>query len=275
MAKTLSVIIASYNTKDLTVASVESVLKEKPGFSLEVIVVDDGSKDESVEALKEIEEQFKNVKVVVNKENLGYVGTNNKGIKASSGKYILLLNSDTVVKKGSLEKLVKFAEDRPEAGVVGQRLLNADGTIQPSCFHLPSIKNAILEYWLGRKGLFEKYMPSGKEFSEVEALVGAAFLMTPQARERVGLLNSAYKSYFEDMDYCRAVRRSGLKVYYLPQAEIIHYHGVSFAKLSDEANRWRKLIPSSKIYHGLLKHYLINTVIWLGQKWQKLLGTQN
>jgi len=74
MAKTLSVIIASYNTKDLTVASVESVLKEKPGFSLEVIVVDDGSKDESVEALKEIEEQFKNVKVVVNKENLGYVG---------------------------------------------------------------------------------------------------------------------------------------------------------------------------------------------------------
>jgi len=69
---------------------------------------------------------------------------NNKGIKASSGKYILLLNSDTVVKKGSLEKLVKFAEDRPEAGVVGPRLLNADGTIQPSCFHLPSIKNAIL-----------------------------------------------------------------------------------------------------------------------------------
>lgn len=267
MRKTLSIIIASYNTRDLTLAAVNSILGQKPEVSYEIIVVDDGSKDGSVEALKEIEKNNKRVKVILNKENLGYVRTNNKGIKAASGRYILLLNSDTVVKKGVLEKLINFARSHKDAGVVGAKLLNADGTLQPSCYHLPTIKNAILEYWLGRKGLFEKYAPKGNRPAEVEAVVGAAFLITPEALKKVGALNTAYKSYFEDMDYCRTARRKGLKVYYLPQAEIMHYHGASFAKLADEVNQWRKLIPSSKIYHGLFKHYLLNLIIRVGQKW--------
>jgi len=267
MTKTLSIVVASYNTKDLTVACINSIIKLDPKLDYEIIVVDDGSKDGSVEALKEIDKNNSKVRVIINKENLGYVRTNNKGIRASSGKYVLLLNSDTVVRKGALEALVKFAQNHKDAGVVGAKLLNADESLQPSCYHLPTIKNAIYEYWFGHKGLFEKYAPKGDDSSEVEALVGAAFLITPEALKRVGMLNSAYKSYFEDMDYCRAVGRNGLKVYYLPSAEILHYHGASFSKLADEKNRWRKLIPSSKIYHGVFRHYLINAIIWIGQKW--------
>lgn len=271
MVKTLSIVIASYNTKDLTVAAVKSILELKPEINYEIIVVDDGSSDGSVEALRQLKTKTSKLITIFNKENLGYVRTNNRGIKVAKGKYILLLNSDTIATPGALESLVEFAKEHPEAGVIGARLLNADGTLQPSCYHFPTVKNAILEYWFGKKGLFEKYAPKGTNPSEVEALVGAAFLITPQALKKAGMLNPAYKSYFEDMDYCRAVRKTGLKVFYLPQAEIIHYHGASFAKLADEANRWRELIPSSKIYHGLFKHGLINTIIWLGQKWQKLL----
>jgi len=270
MNKTLSVIIASYNTKDLTLVAVSSILKQNPKVDYEIIVVDDGSTDDSVEALRQLERRSRNLKIIVNEKNLGYVRTNNKGIEVSVGKYKLLLNSDTEVKKGALEALVKFAETHEDAGVVGAKLLNADGTLQPSCFRLPTVKNAILEYWFGKKELLGKYAPKGNNPAEVEAVVGAAFLLTPQALKKVGVLNTAYKSYFEDMDYCRAVRKKGLKVYYLPQAEIMHYHGASFAKLSDEKNRWRKLIPSSKIYHGLFKHYLLNSIIWIGQKWPKI-----
>ena len=76
--------------------------------------------------------------------------------------------------------------------------------------------------------------------------------------------------YFEDVDYCRRVWEKGLKVYYLPEVRVLHYHGVSGKKLADSANQWRRLIPSSKIYHGTLKHYVLTAILWLGQKWQKL-----
>ncbi len=267
MGKLLSIVIASFNTKSLTLGSINSVIKSNPKVDYEIVVVDDASSDGSAEALKEVVEKNKNIKLLINKENLGYVGTNNKGIKKSSGKYILLLNSDTVVKNSALDSLVDFAENHNDAGVVGARLLNPDGSVQASCYRLPTIKNAILEYWFGKKGLFEKYIPSGENYREVEALVGAAFLITPKALQKVGMLNTAYKSYFEDLDYCRAVGKAGLKVYYLPKAEIFHYHGASFSKLGNEKNRWKKLIPSSKIYHGLFGHYLINAIIWIGQKW--------
>ncbi|MBU0998007.1 hypothetical protein KJ570_00470, partial [Patescibacteria group bacterium] len=79
-------------------------------------------------------------------------------------------------------------------------------------------------------------------------------------------------AYFEDIDYCRQVWKKGMKVYYLPSSKIIHYHGASFKKASpDDTKRWRRLIPSSKIYHGIVGHYVINLIIWSGQKWQNLL----
>lgn len=268
----LSIVIANLNTRKLTLECIESIYRQDLSFPFEVIVVDDGSNDGSVEALAEIEKERKNYRFIANKKNSGYAKANNKGLKVAKGQYWLLLNSDTIVKKNALENLIKFADETPDAGVVGSKLYNADGSPQPSCFRFPTIKNAILEYWFGKKGLFEKFTPKGEEAVEVNAVVGAVFLITPEAKKRVGMLDERYWAYFEDIDYCRQIWKKDLKVYYLPKSEIIHYHGASFKKLTDEKNRWRKLIPSSKIYHGLVGNYLINAVIWTGQKWQKLFG---
>lgn len=268
----LSVIIVSFNTKKLNIDCLKSIEKEGSKLGLEVIVVDNNSSDGSREALRQV--KTKNLKLITifNNENLGYAKANNQGIKIAKGKYTLLLNSDTLVHKNSLGGLVEFAQKTPDAGVVGPKLLNIDGSLQNSCFHFPTIKNAVLEYFFGKKGLFDKYAPKGNGPTTVDALVGAAFLITPEAKRKVGVLDERYWAYFEDIDYCGQVWKKGLKVYYLPTSIITHYHGASFKKAtSDEANRWRRLIPSSKTYHGLAGHYLINLVIWLGQKWQRLL----
>ncbi len=266
----VSVIIVNYNTKDLTKACIESVMNEGSKLDFEVIVVDNNSKDGSVKELKKLWRKYKNLKLIENKENSGFSKANNQGAREASGKYILLLNSDTVVKRFSFKKLIAFAEKKEDAGVVGARLLNPDGSLQASCFYFPTIKNAIREYWLGQEGLFEKYAPKGNKPVEVEALVGAAFLITPKALQEVGLLDERYFMYFEDVDYCRRVWEKGLKVYYLPEVRVLHYHGESGKKLADAANQWRRLIPSSKIYHGVFYHTLLNLVLKLGQKWKSL-----
>ncbi|MCH7641195.1 glycosyltransferase family 2 protein [Patescibacteria group bacterium] len=265
----LSIIIVSYNTKKLTLDCIKSVINEGSGLKKEIIVVDNGSKDGSTKEIEEYSRQT-TLRLIKNRTNLGFSKANNQGIKSAKGKYILLLNSDTKVKKEVLGKLVKFAEKTPDVGVVGARLLNEDGTLQGSCFHFPTIKNAIREYFLGKKGLFDKFAPGGEKPVEVEALVGAAFLITPKALEEVGPLDERYFFYMEDLDYCRRVWRAGLKVYYLPEAEVFHYHGASGKHIADPENQWRRQIPSSKIYHGLFKHYLLTAVLWSGQKWQRL-----
>ena len=265
---TLSIIIVSLNTKKLTEDCIKSILSEGSQISKEIIVVDNGSSDGSVEALRRLKKERK-IDLVENKGNFGYAKANNQGIRKAKGKYLLLLNNDTLVHKGALGELVDFAGKTPSVGVVGSKLLNIDGTLQASCYNFPTITNAIKEYWLGEKGLFGKYAPKGKKPVEVDAVVGAVFLITPQARRKVGILDERYFAYFEDIDYCRQTWGAGLKVYYLPSSVITHYHGATFKKLADEKDRWKKLIPSSKIYHGVVKHYVINTILWLGQKWEK------
>ena len=269
----LSIVIVNLNTKDLTVGCIRSIEKEAKDIDFEVLLADNGSTDGSVEAFKKIkEEKFweKRFTLISNETNTGYAKANNQGIKKAKGKYILLLNNDTVVHKNALQNLIKFANETPDAGVVGSRLLNIDGTLQMSCYHFPTITNAIKEYWFGQKGLFEKFAPKVKDPVTVDSVVGAAFLITPEAKKRVGILDERYFAYFEDIDYCRQTWKNGLKVYYLSDSVITHYHGATFKKLADESQRWKKLIPSSKVYHGVIKHYIVNAILWLGQKWEKL-----
>lgn len=277
MRKDLSIVIVNLNTKKITIECLKSIEKERENLSFEVLLIDNGSNDGSVEAFKKIkEEKFWKDKLtlILNDDNTGYAKANNEGIKRAKGKYILLLNNDTVVHKNALQNLLNFAEKTPDAGVIGSKLLNRDGTLQKSCYHFPTIKNAIKEYWFGKNGLFEKFAPIGKNSTTVDSVVGAAFLITPEAKKRVGMLDERYFAYFEDIDYCRQVWKKGLKVYYLPDSVITHYHGTTFKKLANEGEQWKKLIPSSMIYHGMLKHYILNTILWSGQKWQKFFQKQ-
>jgi GT2 family glycosyltransferase len=241
----LTIIIVNFKTPLTTKACVDSIKKYPPEAPYEIIVIDNSQ------------------------DNVGFAAGNNKGIKKAKGKYILLLNSDTLVKEGSINKLLEFAEKHRDAGAVVPKLLNPDGSAQPSVFKFPTIWRAVRQYWFGEKGLLEKYVPD-KEV--VEMAVMAAFLITPACLKKVGLLNEKYFMYFEDFDYARRIKKADLKIYYLSDSEVVHHHGASGKDIADIKNQWRRLIPSSKIYHGLIGHYLINSIIYLGQKWQKLLN---
>jgi GT2 family glycosyltransferase len=267
----VSIIIISFNTKDLTLEAVKSIYESSKEISFEVIVVDNNSRDGSIEILRDFEKKYENFSLIENKDNLGFAKANNQAIRKAKGEYILLLNSDTKVLPNAIKKLLNFADKTSDAGVVGPKLLNKDMSVQPSCVNFPTIINAVRQYFLGKKGLFDKYVPKENKPVVVDALVGAAFLITPQALKKVGFLDERYFMYFEDIDYCRKVKRASLKVYYLPDVKIVHYHGVSGKNLVSTKDQWRRLIPSSKIYHGVFKHYLLTAILWLGQKWERFL----
>ena len=260
----LSIIIVSYNTEELLKNCLFSIEANKQGVNLEVFVVDNASADGSSEMVKS---EFPWVKLLKNQKNLGFSKANNQAIRESKGEFVLLLNSDTQVKENSLLKLINFGESNSEAGVVGARLLNSDGTIQPSAYHLPTIRRAIAEFWFGKKGTFEKFAISGNNPQRVEAVVGAAMLISKKTLDKIGLLDERFFMYFEDLDYCRRVSRAGLKIYYLPEAAIVHFHGQSSQKIGSKANQY--LVESSKIYHGVVAYFIISSIIRISQVWEK------
>jgi len=260
----VSIIIPSYNTKELIAKCIESIFKYTKNVSYEIIVVENGSTDGSKAKLLTIKEDNYKLSVIVNDNNLGFAKACNQGIKKAKGKYILLLNSDTQLRSNAIAKMIDFASSDKQIGVVGAKLVNPDGTAQSSVYRLPTLTTTIKEYWFGVKGLSKKYTPLSNKPEEVESVVGAAFLITPKCIKKVGLLDDRYFMYFEDLDYCRRVVRNGLKVYYLPSAEVVHIHGASGKSLIRDDKQWRRLIPSSKLYFGPFKHYLISFVIRIG-----------
>ncbi len=263
----LSIIIVNFNTKKLILDCIKSILFFPPRVGYEIVVIDNASSDDSVNALEKFKTSKRlgaKLRIIKNEENLGFAKANNVGIKSAHGRYVLLLNSDTKVKKNSVDNLYNFASTKSFAGVVGPKLLNGDGSVQSSIYHFPTAVRAIREFWLGERGAYEKYKLEGDEPVAVDALVMAAFLLTPRVISEVGLLDERYFMYFEDLDYCRKVKSMGLKVYYLPNSEIVHLHGRSGGK-SD------LLIASSKAYHGFVKYLIITFIIWSRQKWEKLL----
>lgn len=262
----LSIIIVSYNTKRLLQKCLDSLGAEKKSKDREIIVIDNASMDGSWQM---VQEKFPLVKLVKNTENMGFAKAVNKGISLAEGKSILLLNSDTEASENTLADLLEF-EKKVRPAIIGLRMLNADGSIQPSVFRLPTARGAFSEYWLGKKGSFSKYWPVGEESREVEAVSGGAMLISRAVLDKIGYFDERYFMYFEDMDFCRRARKAGFKIYYLPSAKVIHVHGASGRSLASEEAQWRRLIPSSKIYHGAIKHFVINFILWSGQKVSRL-----
>lgn len=260
----LSIIILSYNTKALTINCIDSILKSRPKMKYEIIVVDNNSTDGTVEILEKI--RGEKVRIILHKKNLGFSKGNNSGIKKAMGRYVMLLNSDTIATDGSIDALFAFARRTPYLGVAGPKLLNQDGTTQASVFHPPTLQAVVKQYWLGHDAASDKYFPKAEKPIEVKAIVAACMIISPVALKKVGMLDERYFMFFEDLDYCRKVRRSGLKVYYCPDSKIYHYHGASGKDVKPADDQWRRLIPSSKIYHGKIKHFLIWFVMWTGQK---------
>jgi N-acetylglucosaminyl-diphospho-decaprenol L-rhamnosyltransferase len=254
---TLSVIIVSWNVRDLLRACLSSVLRARDeGLELEVIVVDNVSADGSVEMVRC---EFPQVRVIANSENRGFTGGNNQGMAASGARYLMLLNPDTEVRGGALQTLVAYLEAHAAVGAVGPQLLNPDGSVQSSRRRFPTLAVAFFEStWLQSRmprGLLRRYYVQDHGDDEtlaVDWVTGAALILRRTVYEQVGGLDEGFFMYSEELDWCRRIKAAGWQVVYLPAAQVVHYEG----KSSDQALPARHInFQSSKIryfrkYHG-------------------------
>ncbi len=239
----LTISVVSYNTRGFLKNCLNSIYQYTRGIKFEVILVDNGSTDGSIEMLKE---EFPQVKLIENRQNLGFARANNQAIKKSKGKYLLLFNPDSVFRANSLDKMIKFMDDHPEIGILGCKILNADFTIQPSNSSFPNLFTELLrafqlkrmipsvkwrkkigQKWGRLSGLtlreyFRVYWDS-ERVREVDWVTGACLLVRRRAIEDVGLLDENFFMYYEDADWCYRMRQKGWKVFYYPFFEIVHH----------------------------------------------------
>lgn len=261
----LSIIIVSWNTVDTTIKCIQSIKKNLSGFKYEIIVVDNASTDDTVDKLK----KYNEVIVVKNKTNLGFGQANNIGTKIAKGEYLLFLNSDMELIDDKLIDMYKYSSKNPYMGIIAPKFLNIDLSPQGSVWPPQTLSNAFKEFWLSKENTYSKYTPQGNNPVEVFSVSGGAMMIKKSLFNKIGGWDKRYFMYFEDLELCRQVRKLGYKICFYPDCKLIHRHGTSGKFLADSSNQWRRLIPSSKIYHGIIKHYLLFIIIWLSQKWKK------
>lgn len=225
----VSIILVSWNTRELLVSCLASLAAAIGDLSAETWVVDNGSTDESAAA---VQAQFPYVQLIENRTNLGFAGANNQAIQASTGRYVLLLNSDTIASAGAIRSLVRFADQRPAAAAVGAMLLNADGSFQASFFDFPTLRSELLNVTgLGRRLVNRNYPSYSLRHSQVARLVdwlpGACMLVRRTALAQVGLMDEGYFMYSEETDWCLRLRRAGWQIWYHPEVRIVHLGGQS------------------------------------------------
>lgn len=260
----LSIISVNYNTPDLIDNLLKSIFNHKSlifNRNYEVIILDNGS-EKGCEA---VVKKYLGVRFIQNPINAGFTGGNNKLMKFSRGKHILMLNSDIEVMEGSLEQIYKEAESYNQNAVVSGSLIFPDGTQQDSAFFLPTITGALKEYFLGLKGSFFMYTPSQEKNTKVEAAAMACFLIPRKILEIVGFLDERLFTYFEDVDFCRRLKKLGIPVYYSPKARFIHLHGATGKRL-ESGHTYQLLQNAAKIYYGLSYYRVLTFVLKVCQK---------
>lgn len=252
----VSIIIVNWNTRELLRNCLESIYEQAGDVDYEVIVTDNASSDGSVEMVKE---GFPRVILVENTENRGFAAANNQDMAKAKGRYILLLNSDTIILDKTIEKTVSFADFHPEAGIVGCRVLNPDKTLQPTCFMFHSILNMLLSTSYLYK-LFPKNKFFGRErmtwwdrddVRKVEVVTGCFMLVRQEAIQQVGIMDEQFFMYGEETDWCYRFRQAGWKNMFTPDAEIIHLGGQS----TEQVKRTMILQKRKSILQFMKKHH--------------------
>lgn len=219
----LSIVIANWNTKELISQCVESIfIKTTKEISYEVIITDNGSTDGSLEYLRSLGDK---IVLISNKTNLGYAKACNQGMKIAKGKYILLLGSDTIMHTGTLEKCIEYLEANNNAGAVGCKLLNTDGSVQNSCKKFPTLANAFNTYFsLGR--LNREYDMADFDYNHTQQVeqIATTFLMTRNdLMKKTGYFDEAYRILYNDVDLCHRIYDAGYSIYFLHTCSITHY----------------------------------------------------
>lgn len=249
----ISIIIVSFNTKKLTLESIESVVKNTKGINYEFLVIDNNSKDGSVEMLRNLEKKLP-LTLIENHENVGFGYANNQGMKKAVGRYFLLLNSDTKVESNVLGDMVAWMDKNSRIGISSCALKNADGSLQGTGGYFPNLFRVFawmffLEDIPFLSKIIKPYHPmhpnspfyKGEDLFEKEDsrdwVTGAYFIIRRETFKDVGFFDKDYFMYMEEVDYCFRAKQKGWEVKYLPKWDIIHYGGASgtseFAILSE------------------------------------------
>lgn len=265
----LSIIIVSWNTKGLLKDCLDSVRRYTGQIQYEVIVVDNASSDGSVEMLKS---DYPLVKLIINERNEGFSKANNKGVHEAVGEFVLLLNSDTLIKENIFFNLVRFMKEMSEVGICSPAILNLNGDIQTmrtwNMTPFQSFKRIINIYKVQHDKRSKVH--KRKDIIDAEIVAGVCFMVRRQVFHEVGLLDENYFMYNEEDDFCRRVREKGWKIAYITGSGVYHYRGGSYG---DKAT---KQMVKMKAYESDLyffkKHYSVITA-WLLKSTYKIVIT--
>jgi GT2 family glycosyltransferase len=269
----LSICIVSYQARDLLHDCLRSIFETVDSLSFEIIVVDNHSDDGTFEMLTN---EFPNVRLLINDHNIGYTRPNNQAMRISQGRYILLINPDTLVKPNTISELINFLDAHHEVGIVGPKVLNRDGTLQKQCRRSEARPWDSFCYFSGLSRLF----PHDQRFAgylmtyldedlvhEAQAVSGSCMMIRRQVIEQIGYQDEKFFAYQEDTDFCRRARLAGWKVFFNPKAQIIHYGGEGGSRI----HFFRSIIEWHRSYYlyyrkHFAKDYMIlfNVVYYLG-----------
>ena len=259
----LSIITVSWNTRDLLnrcLVTVREELARMPDVESEVFVIDNDSHDGSADM---VAREHPWVRLIRNKENLGFAKANNQALKETKSDYVLLLNPDTEVYPGAISTLIEFFQNNPKCGVVAPQLLNTDGSVQRSCRAFPTFIGMLYEL-IGLSKMFPAGSSQGTKFRaykmldwnhddkrEVDQPEGAALLIRRTVLDEVGLLDEGYFMLFEEVDWCYRVKQHGWQIWFDPDAKIVHHYGQSIKQV-----KARMILSSHRgLYRFWRKHY--------------------
>ena len=272
----VSVVIVSWNTKDLLRECLESVYAETRKHSLEVFVVDNNSPDDSAAM---VAEEFPQVRLIANEDNRGFAPANNQALELATGKYILLLNPDTVVLDGAIDKMVDYAEEHKEEkiGILTCKLLNGDGSLQKSVNRFYSFWRSFIENRFFEK-ILERFNAKSDAFlsfwdhsdkREIDWAFGAVMLFSKDMMDEIGMLDDRFYIYAEEMDYFMRAKKAGYHSWFLPDIEITHY-----GKSSSRQRRAAMFIQNYKSFYLFLeKHYSkLDNFLYKTRTWIYLFG---
>jgi GT2 family glycosyltransferase len=268
----LTVSIVSNDNRELVLECIDSVYRTAGGLRLEIIVVENASRDGSAEAIRA---RFPGVVLIENTVKEGFSANHNKAIRVATGEFIFILNDDTVVHEGTLPLMVGFLRADPEAGAVGGSLVYPDGTPQYTGKARPTLLAAAMVS-LGLHRLFPRNPVTAKYYNrkdsysgseEVESINGAALMVRRSMLDKVGLLDEGFFLYCEDVDWCIRMREAGYRLYYLPEAKITHYRGASTKGRRMVGIYHRSLLRFYRKHYAARHSFVVNaaaySAIWL------------
>jgi len=268
----LSIIIVNFNAEKFLVECLDSIYAQTKQISFDIWVVDNNSIDASVPM---VQQNFPQVNLIENKENIGFAKANNQSIARCTGDYILLLNPDTLILQNAIEKAVDFLDRNSTVGICGCKVLNEDRTLQLACRRSIPTPGVAFFRLTGLSRLFPNSKGMAKynltylnpnEANEVDAVSGAFLMIRRQVVDNIGKLDERFFMYGEELDWCLRTKKAGWKVMYYPDAEIIHYKG--------ECSRFNHRKAAFEFYRSMYlfhkKHFadtynpLINFIIYTG-----------